>query len=378
MEKIKISVITVSLNAEKTIEQTIKSVVSQNYDNIEYIIVDGASEDGTLDIVRKYEDNVAYWTSEPDDGVYDAMNKGLACCTGDIIAFLNSDDCYVEGAIKYVADFYENYKETEVLCCEVLINKDGNKTSHYNAWEKYPEKLREGVMMYCHQGIFATRNCFERYGFFDSKYKIAADYAWLLNIYNHDIQICYSPQVVAEFGYGGLCTTEHFVTADEVEHIAIKAADDLLKNKKISRKEYISLNQKIKKMAKKRYLNGYANLGDKKAVRIKSTVIEKKRLLEQKYSIFGMGENGYNCLKVLQKLGMQVDCLYDNNSLKWGKEVEGIIVKNPQEILNSDSIVLVASQYYEEEIFNQMNEMGLLEGLNFMSCTEVCNWIEIV
>ena len=91
-----------------------------------------------------------------------------------------------------------------------------------------------------------------------------------------------------------------------------------------------------------------------------------------------MGENGYNCLKVLQKLGMQVDCLYDNNSLKWGKEVEGIIVKNPQEILNSDSIVLVASQYYEEEIFNQMNEMGLLEGVNFMSCTEVCKWIEIV
>lgn len=378
VEKVKISVITVSFNAEKTIEQTIKSVLSQNYDNLEYIIVDGASTDSTLDIVRKYENKIAYWISEPDNGVYDAMNKGLSCCSGDVIAFLNSDDIYVEGAIKYVADFYENHKETEVLCCEVLINKDGNKASHYNAWEKYQEKLREGVMMYCHQGIFATKSCFERYGSFDSQYKIAADYAWLLNLYNHNVQICYSPEIVAEFRCGGLCTTEHFVTADEVEHIAIKAADDLRKHKEVSDKEYESLRGKIKKMADKRYLNGYANLGETKIIQIKNDISEKCHLLENSYSIFGIGENGCNCLNVLRKLGMQVVGLFDNDSSKWGKEVEGVTVKNPQEIAESDTIVLVASQYYEEEIFEQLAGMGLVEGIDYMSCTEVCDWIEII
>lgn len=377
MDDIKISIVTVSYNAEKTIEQTIKSVISQDYDNLEYIVIDGASADGTLDIIHKYENNISYWASEPDYGVYDAMNKGLSCCSGDIVAFLNSDDRYVDGAIRYIAEFFENHKETEVLCCEVLINREGNVVSHYNAWEKYPEKLREGVMMYCHQGIFAKKSCFEKYGFFDSQYRIAADYAWLLNLYNHNVGITYSPEIVAEFRYGGLCTTEHFSTADEVQSIAVKAAKSLHRRKKISNEEYKNLCKQIKRMADKRYLNGYANLGKDKSIRIKNDINKKYHLLEKKCSIFGAGENGYNCLKVLRELGIQVECLLDNDSFKWGKQVEGVIVKNPQEIVGRDIIVLVASQYYEEEIFDQLAGMKLVEGVNYISCAELCDWIEI-
>ena len=94
MKDPKISVITVSLNAEKTIERTICSVLRQNYDNLEYIIIDGDSSDGTVDIIRKYNDKLSYWISEPDEGLYYAMNKGLRVATGDYVIFLNSDDFF--------------------------------------------------------------------------------------------------------------------------------------------------------------------------------------------------------------------------------------------------------------------------------------------
>lgn len=93
-EQLKISIVTVSYNAAKTIEQTIKSVINQTYSNIEYIVIDGGSTDGTVDIIRKYEDRIAYWVSEPDGGIFDAMNKGIKVATGEVVGIINSDDWY--------------------------------------------------------------------------------------------------------------------------------------------------------------------------------------------------------------------------------------------------------------------------------------------
>lgn len=104
---LKISIITVCLNSVKTIEQTIRSVIMQDYDNLEYIIIDGGSTDGTMDIIRKYENYFSYWISEPDNGIYDAMNKSLKVCTGDVVAFLNSDDWYDNNVLKRVNSYFE-------------------------------------------------------------------------------------------------------------------------------------------------------------------------------------------------------------------------------------------------------------------------------
>ena len=104
----KVSIITVVFNGAQYIEQTIKSVINQDYNNIEYIIIDGGSTDGTQEIIKKYEKDIAFWISEKDTGIYSAMNKGWRKSTGDIIAMLNADDYYLEGAIsKVVTSFIE-------------------------------------------------------------------------------------------------------------------------------------------------------------------------------------------------------------------------------------------------------------------------------
>ena len=112
MQNLRISVITVCLNASKTIEQTILSIINQTYDNIEYIIIDGVSTDGTLDIIKKYESKISLCQSEPDNGIYDAMNKGLKLATGDFLIFMGADDVfYNENVIYKVASEIDNYDD---------------------------------------------------------------------------------------------------------------------------------------------------------------------------------------------------------------------------------------------------------------------------
>lgn len=178
MEKLKISIITVSYNAVKTIEQTIQSVVNQTFDNIEYIIIDGGSTDGTINIIKKYEDKISYWVSESDNGIYDAMNKGIAVATGDYIYFIGSDDwIYDDKVIVNVARKINMNGGMDFYCGNVILYDD-----RYNLIKNRPgdidvEDIKKGNM-YPHQGIF-TKSSIMKQGF-NTKYKIAADYEFLL------------------------------------------------------------------------------------------------------------------------------------------------------------------------------------------------------
>lgn len=118
----KISIITVSYNAVKTIEQTILSVINQSYSNTEYIIIDGGSTDGTVDIIKKYEDRLAYWVSEPDNGMYDALVKGMKHVTGDICAYINADDFYQLYAFDIVKDVFKNTKRMWITGIATIYN----------------------------------------------------------------------------------------------------------------------------------------------------------------------------------------------------------------------------------------------------------------
>ena len=175
----KISIITITLNSEKYLEQTIHSVTQQTYPNIEYILVDGGSTDRTLDIITKHEPQIDEWISEPDDGIADAMNKGLRLATGDYILFLHSDDYLLDEKVLerivpylntkrdvYLCSIYQSWGESLRLC------KPRGLTSWMN--------LKTGVL---HQGALCSRALFEQIGEFNTSYTIAMDYDFFLRAY---------------------------------------------------------------------------------------------------------------------------------------------------------------------------------------------------
>lgn len=190
-----ISVVTVSYNAATTIEETILSVLNQTYSNIEYIIIDGGSTDGTVDIIRKYADRLAYWISEPDKGIYDAMNKGIAAASGDYINFMNAGDVF------YDQDVIKNiFEKTYPNDCNVIY---GKTLVHYR-WGTYivsPTDLSvlKKRMCLCHQSVF-VRVSTHKANPFDTSFKITADYIFLHNLYEQTPDsFIYYPGVIANY-----------------------------------------------------------------------------------------------------------------------------------------------------------------------------------
>lgn len=172
----KISVITVCYNAAETLERTMQSVLEQTYRDIEYIIIDGGSTDGTLDIIRKYEDRFAYWVSEPDGGIYDAMNKGVMHATGEWVNFMNAGDRFVDE--KVVETLFSEEIESSYGCVfgdTLFAYREKNKVI------KYGDDSIHKIMPSCHQSIFCRRNLLLKYPF-DLKYRIAADLAFFYRL----------------------------------------------------------------------------------------------------------------------------------------------------------------------------------------------------
>ena len=172
----KISIITVCYNSEKTIENTFQSVQSQTYSNIEYIVVDGKSTDETLQIANKYQDVITKVISEKDKGLYDAMNKGIASATGDIVGILNSDDIFTDNKVlENVANFHLNNNIEASVGNILQFNEEGKTVRKYSAKKWNPEKLKIGFMP-AHPAIFFKRDLFKKYGYYHLDFTIGADY----------------------------------------------------------------------------------------------------------------------------------------------------------------------------------------------------------
>jgi glycosyltransferase involved in cell wall biosynthesis len=177
-----VSVITSSFNAVKTIEQTINSVINQSYPIIEYIIIDGGSTDGTLEVLKKYNDKITYWISEPDTGIYNAWNKALKVAKGDWIAFLGADDIYYSDAIEKYISFINGTVGGDQLdfisSIIELVDKDLNVIKAEGeqwSWPKFSY-----YMMTNHGGMLHNKLLFDKYGCFDESYRSSGDYALLL------------------------------------------------------------------------------------------------------------------------------------------------------------------------------------------------------
>jgi glycosyltransferase involved in cell wall biosynthesis len=202
----KVSIITVCFNSAATIEDTIRSVISQNYKDIEYIVVDGGSSDGTLDIINKYKNNISKVISEPDNGIYDAMNKGLRLSTGDIVATLNGDDVYAEKAtVGRMAEFIQNNSLDAAYGDLIYVDRrNSNRVRRFWKAGRYKRKAFYYGWVVPHPTFFCRRGIYEKFGYFNDTLQIAADFELMLRlIEKHRIKIGYLPEVIVKMGTGG-------------------------------------------------------------------------------------------------------------------------------------------------------------------------------
>ena len=182
----KISIITVVYNNKDTIANAIDSVLSQTFKNIEYIIVDGKSTDGTLEIINQYGSNINKIVSEKDDGIYDAMNKGLKLATGDVIGILNSDDIYANNNIlNEVIIHFSNDLDLDILYGDLVYVKNDNINKIVRTWtsKAYSSNFFENGGVPPHPSLFVSSRVYQKAGYFNLKYRLAADYEFMLRIF---------------------------------------------------------------------------------------------------------------------------------------------------------------------------------------------------
>ena len=181
----KISIVTPSYNQDKFLEETIKSVLSQDHDNIEYLIIDGNSNDTSVDIIKKYESQIAYWESKPDKGQTEAINKGIKRATGDVIAYLCSDDTYEPGIFKFVVNTFKENPHIDLIYGGCYWIDEESKILR----KKIPPKFNRKKLLkdnYIYQpSVFFKKRVFEKFGFFSEELHYGMDYEYWLRISNN-------------------------------------------------------------------------------------------------------------------------------------------------------------------------------------------------
>ena len=219
----KFSIITVCYNAEATLEDTIQSVISQTYHHVEYIIVDGASKDRTMDIVNRYRDRIAVVVSEPDKGLYDAMNKGIRLATGDYLCFLNAGDSFHEDdTLQQMVHSIHTLQLPDVLYGETeLVDHEGHflrmrrlQAPEHLTWKSF----RQGMLV-CHQAFFPRRNLVMPY---DLRYRFSADFDWCIKIMKKSKVLHNTHLTLIDYLAEGMTTRNHQASLKERFRIMAK------------------------------------------------------------------------------------------------------------------------------------------------------------
>jgi glycosyltransferase involved in cell wall biosynthesis len=223
-----VSIVTVVKNCVQHIEETIKSVINQTYPNIEYIIIDGGSVDGTVDIIKKYDDYIDYWISEPDSGISAAFNKGIRCCKGELIGLINAGDKYEVDAVKTVVNTYLNSSGNVFYSDLKCIDEDGKEKYILKA-EKHVNKKTFKYRMPAvpHPTIF-IKSCIYKHIMFDENYHYAMDYDFLRNLVNKSYSFIYIDKPLSSIRIIGKSNIFFKETINEVYNISIKFGDNKL------------------------------------------------------------------------------------------------------------------------------------------------------
>lgn len=224
----KLSIITSVWNNKETIKDAIESVLNQTYENIEYVLVDGGSSDGTIDIVKSYGDRISKFVSEKDKGIYDGLNKGVSLATGDVVAFLHSDDLYENNTVvEEIAKMFQADSSLDGVYGDLIYTykDDTSKVLRYWKSRDFDKKLLARGWMPAHPTLFLKRDVYERFGGFDLSFKIAADYDFMLRVLNGGIKVKYIPQVLYKMRVGG-------ESNKSIKNIMLKSREDLQALKK--------------------------------------------------------------------------------------------------------------------------------------------------
>jgi glycosyltransferase involved in cell wall biosynthesis len=227
----KISIITITRNSAKTLEQTLQSLYSQSLfqeGGVEHIVIDGGSTDQTLEILKKYSKNIATLVSEPDDGIYDAMNKGIAIAQSNIVGILNSDDIYQDPEVLKNVLNAMNLNHVDLVYADLVYFNSNNPekiTRKYCSKSFSVEKLSYGLIP-AHPTVFVRRSIYERFGVFDATFIIAGDFDWLARIFKSNlVTSLYVPKVFLRMRLGGESTRglkALMVKNNEILHACIK------------------------------------------------------------------------------------------------------------------------------------------------------------
>lgn len=218
----KISIITTCFNSAKTIEKTIQSVIKQSYKNIEFIIIDNCSTDGTLDIINKYKMHISKVITEKDSGISDAFNKGIKISSGDYINFLGSDDYFwqenvIEKVVQGIGD-----RKNILFCGQIARISLDDKIIYITKIKYFKKYLLLKYMPLPHQGLFTPSTFFKEYGYFDENVKYSMDYDLLLRAYHNFPKVLISKEIISAWREGGIGSNKHLEVLNEYYKIKLK------------------------------------------------------------------------------------------------------------------------------------------------------------
>jgi glycosyltransferase len=223
----KISLITVTFNSEKYLSHCIESVQNQTYDNIEHIIIDGKSTDGTVAIIKKYESKISTWISETDRGMYDAINKGIKIATGDVIGILNSDDMLESNDViaTIAKTFIEQNVDSLYGDLEYVDKNDTNRVFRVWKGKAYNRNLFRMGWMPGHPTFYIKKSVIEQFGLYENHYFTAADYEFMARyLYKHKISSYYLPKMIVKMRMGGASNKNlnQRIRANRRDYLAMK------------------------------------------------------------------------------------------------------------------------------------------------------------
>ena len=339
----KFSIVTACLNSAATIRQTIESVVYQQNENIEYIIIDGGSTDGTVDIIKEYGDEISFWVSEKDNGLYDAMNKGIVKASGDVISLLNSDDWYEPNILERVKEYFETYK-VDMVCGSIrniLDNEEfGITAPRYDLGKLH---LRVQCMP---PALFCRKSVYDQIGLFNTEFKITSDFEWEMKVWKTGLSCYNAVDIFTNFRLTG--------TSGQKKYLA------MLENYEIA-KRY--LTPKYQAEVEAFYSERLESCFYEQNFEEQFDNIDRNILLnlfgDEELYIWGTGIQGALCLHIMEQLELICAGFVDNDKRKWDSKIKKYPIHGPIKLDKSIKICIAAREY-NTQINGQLENLGYL------------------